>query len=97
MHRRKVIARTHDQRPAKRVVAHYLFSPVELACKTAEECDQHGHRRQDLQGIAPKVVVRPDKGVYYEKDQCNENGHEELVSAATIEENNSTIQNDSEF
>ena len=80
---------TYNERPSERRVAHNLFLRVQLASKAAEQRDQHGHRREHLQRIAAEVLVRPHESVDHEEDQGDEDGHEELDGAATVEENHS--------
>ena len=77
---------TYDERPAECSVAHELFLRVQLAREAAEQRDQHGHRRQDLQRIAAEILVRPHESVDHKEDQRDKNGHEELDDAAAVEE-----------
>ena len=77
---------TYDERPAECSVAHELFLRVQLAGEAAEQRDQHGHRRQDLQRIAAEILVRPHESVDHEEDQGDEDGHEELVGTAAVKE-----------
>ena len=59
---------TYNERPAECVIAHDLVPPVQLAREAAEQRDQHGHRREDLQRVAAEVVVRPHEGIDHEED-----------------------------
>ena len=77
---------TYDERPAECSVAHDIFLRVQLAGEAAEQRDQHGHRREHLQRIAAEILVRSHESIDHEEDQGDENGHEELHGAATVEE-----------
>jgi hypothetical protein len=77
---------TYNERPAECVIAHDLVPPVQLAREAAEQRDQHGHRREHLQRIAAEILVRSHESIDHEEDQGDENGHEELHGAATVEE-----------
>jgi hypothetical protein len=77
---------TYNERPAECSVAHDFFLWVQLAGEAAEQRDQHGHRREHLQRIAAKILVRSHESIDHEEDQGDENGHEKLDGAAAVEE-----------